>query len=338
MFLSFDRDPSGDEGTAAAAAQLGAHGIEAYRVMFPPGLDANAYALAVTPPEKSLGLLLRSALPLGEVRSKPAVSSSPPVPAPSSLAAKAASGAADRVPASEAKSEPNAPAAVPDGARQRGDGHAVGVAPERSAGVSLGGHPAGAEANNSPALNAAWSSSWLWKTRAGASIRWRSAATAEVLTTARPSGPSSTRSPPWSGTDARAAQHRLVMALFRRFAPDDWPSSSSPGSVEVVAEPVAPDGANVAMQQPGAEQGPDQHRHAARSLEMVHVGLAVRIDAGQQRVDLRQIGEVVPVERNAGGRRHRDRWIVWLVEPPVACRPTTPLTIARSSTTWPIGV
>ena len=44
--------------------------------MFPPGLDANAYALAVTPPEKSLGLLLRSALPLGEVRSKPAVSSS----------------------------------------------------------------------------------------------------------------------------------------------------------------------------------------------------------------------------------------------------------------------
>ena len=52
------------------------------------------------------------------------------------------------MPASEAKSEPNAPAAVPDGARQRGDGHAVGVAPERSAGVSLGGHPAGAEANN----------------------------------------------------------------------------------------------------------------------------------------------------------------------------------------------
>ena len=45
VFLSFDRDPSGDEGTAAAAAQLGAHGIEAYRVMLPPGLDTNAYAL-----------------------------------------------------------------------------------------------------------------------------------------------------------------------------------------------------------------------------------------------------------------------------------------------------
>ena len=30
--------------------------------------------------------------------------------------------------------------------------------------------------------------------------------------------------------------------------------------------------------------------------------------------------------------------MVRLVEPPVACRPTTPLTIARSSITWPIGV
>ena len=32
------------------------------------------------------------------------------------------------------------------------------------------------------------------------------------------------------------------------------------------------------------------------------------------------------------------RWIVWLVEPPVACKPTTPFTTARSSTIWPIGV
>jgi DNA primase catalytic core len=106
VFLSFDRDPSGDEGTAAAAAQLMAHGIEAHRVMFPPGLDANAYALKVTPPEKSLGLLLRSALPLGEVRSKPAVSSSHDAPAPSSLAAKAALVAAPVAPAPEVTAAP----------------------------------------------------------------------------------------------------------------------------------------------------------------------------------------------------------------------------------------
>jgi DNA primase catalytic core len=99
VFLSFDRDEAGDRGAAAVAAQLAAHGIEAYRIMFPPGYDANRYALEVTPAEKSLGLLLRSALPLGEVRSKPAVSLSHVASAPSSLAAKAASEAA--VPARE---------------------------------------------------------------------------------------------------------------------------------------------------------------------------------------------------------------------------------------------
>ncbi len=32
------------------------------------------------------------------------------------------------------------------------------------------------------------------------------------------------------------------------------------------------------------------------------------------------------------------RWMVWLVEPPVACRPTTPLTMTRSSIMRPTGV
>ena len=31
------------------------------------------------------------------------------------------------------------------------------------------------------------------------------------------------------------------------------------------------------------------------------------------------------------------RWMVWLVDPPVASRPTMPLTIARSSTTFDSG-
>lgn len=95
VLLAYDRDEAGDKGASEVAAQLAAHGVECRRVLFPHGQDANAYALAVTPPEKSLGLLLRSALPLGELRSKPAVSSShPSAPAPSSLAAKAASVAA----------------------------------------------------------------------------------------------------------------------------------------------------------------------------------------------------------------------------------------------------
>jgi len=110
VFLSFDRDESGDQGAKEAAAQLAAHGVETYRIMFPPGLDANAYALKVTPSEKSLGLLLRSALPLGEVRSKPVVSSSNDAPAPSSIAAKAAELAA----APSAQPEPVTTAEAPE--------------------------------------------------------------------------------------------------------------------------------------------------------------------------------------------------------------------------------
>ena len=102
VLIAFDRDDAGERGAAEVAAQLAAYGVECVRVVFPPGLDANAYALAVTPPEKSLDVLLRAALPLGEPcskASKPEVSVSADVSlhvasAPSSLAAKAASEAA----------------------------------------------------------------------------------------------------------------------------------------------------------------------------------------------------------------------------------------------------
>jgi DNA primase len=120
VVIAYDRDKAGDEGAAAVAAQLAAYGIESARVLFPPGQDANAYALAVQPADKALGVLLRSALPLGELRSKPAVSSldesatttrqngSGTVPpcAPSSLAAKAASVAAEVARAPEVTAAP----------------------------------------------------------------------------------------------------------------------------------------------------------------------------------------------------------------------------------------
>lgn len=119
VLIAYDRDKAGDEGAAAVAAQLAAYGIEAARVLFPPGQDANAYALAVQPADKALGVLLRSALPIGEIRSKPAVSSPVTLSAPSSLAAKAASVAAPvaresvppSTPSEAAKEEIPAPAA-----------------------------------------------------------------------------------------------------------------------------------------------------------------------------------------------------------------------------------
>ena len=99
VFIAYDRDEAGEKGAAETAAQLCAHGIECRRVLFPHGQDANAYALAVTPAAKSLGVLLRAAPLIGEdvARGKGAVSanatalpSRTPAPAPSSLAAKAA--------------------------------------------------------------------------------------------------------------------------------------------------------------------------------------------------------------------------------------------------------
>ncbi len=46
MLIAFDRDAAGAE---KLAPELTARGLDAYRVMFPKGMDANAYALAVTP-------------------------------------------------------------------------------------------------------------------------------------------------------------------------------------------------------------------------------------------------------------------------------------------------
>ena len=105
VLIAFDRDDAGDKGATEVAAQLTAHGIECHRVMFPHGQDANRYALSVTPASRSLGVLLRSAMPIGEqavpapvlrgvdaATSSKTEKSSPVIAhAPSSLAAKAAS-------------------------------------------------------------------------------------------------------------------------------------------------------------------------------------------------------------------------------------------------------
>ena len=61
VLIAYDRDAAGDKGAAAVAEMLGSHGIGVYRVNFPKGMDANSYALAVTPAAKSLGALLRAA-------------------------------------------------------------------------------------------------------------------------------------------------------------------------------------------------------------------------------------------------------------------------------------
>ncbi|MFN9032108.1 MAG: CHC2 zinc finger domain-containing protein [Betaproteobacteria bacterium] len=66
VLIAFDRDDAGERGADKAAERLMAEGIECYRVQFPKGMDANEYALKVTPAEKSLGLLIRKAVWLGK--------------------------------------------------------------------------------------------------------------------------------------------------------------------------------------------------------------------------------------------------------------------------------
>ena len=65
VVIAFDRDEAGERGAAKIAAQLMAEGIDCYRVQFPKGMDANDYALKVTPATKSLGVLIRKAEWLG---------------------------------------------------------------------------------------------------------------------------------------------------------------------------------------------------------------------------------------------------------------------------------
>jgi DNA primase len=105
VLIAFDRDEAGDKGASEVAAQLLSRGLECRRVLFPHGHDANSYALAVAPPEKSLGVLLNAAQWLGRGSSAGAQNGCGPLPppAPSSLAAKAASEAALVAPAPEAR-------------------------------------------------------------------------------------------------------------------------------------------------------------------------------------------------------------------------------------------
>ncbi|PVZ84726.1 DNA primase [Serratia sp. S1B] len=65
VLIAYDRDEAGDRGAEAVAEQLQTAGIEAWRVRFPQGMDANEYALKSGNPEKALGLALESAQRLG---------------------------------------------------------------------------------------------------------------------------------------------------------------------------------------------------------------------------------------------------------------------------------
>lgn len=64
--IAYDRDAAGEKGAGEAATRLMAAGVECFRILFPKGMDANQYALAVKPAPASLGALIRSAEWMGK--------------------------------------------------------------------------------------------------------------------------------------------------------------------------------------------------------------------------------------------------------------------------------
>lgn len=69
VLIAYDRDEAGNVAAEKLAKKLNENGIDAYRVLFPKGMDANEYACQVTPAQKSLGVVIRSAEWIGNGKS-----------------------------------------------------------------------------------------------------------------------------------------------------------------------------------------------------------------------------------------------------------------------------
>ena len=82
VLIAYDRDEAGERAAAKLAPVLQAAGIEVWRIEFPKGMDANEYALKVTPAAKSLGILIRKAAWMGKGHAGAAAQrqNSPPAP------------------------------------------------------------------------------------------------------------------------------------------------------------------------------------------------------------------------------------------------------------------
>jgi len=70
VLIAYDRDEAGNNAAKTLATKLLKTGIDCYRIEFPKGMDANEYALHVTPASKSLGLVIRKAVWLGNGKTK----------------------------------------------------------------------------------------------------------------------------------------------------------------------------------------------------------------------------------------------------------------------------
>jgi DNA primase catalytic core len=77
VLIAYDRDEAGDRAAEKLSQRLLSEGLDCYRILFPHGMDANEYALKVTPASKSLGLVIRKAQWLGKGAAKPISTTAP---------------------------------------------------------------------------------------------------------------------------------------------------------------------------------------------------------------------------------------------------------------------
>jgi DNA primase len=61
VWIAYDRDEAGDAAAERLKEELEQMGIGSHRVLFPRGVDANEYALKVTPAAQGLAVLLNGA-------------------------------------------------------------------------------------------------------------------------------------------------------------------------------------------------------------------------------------------------------------------------------------
>ncbi|MCT2387967.1 CHC2 zinc finger domain-containing protein [Erwinia pyrifoliae] len=79
VLIAFDNDAAGNAAAVRLAAELAAMQIDAFRIVFPQGMDANGYLCRVAEPEREFGLLVESAQPMRDAVTveTPAVAAEP---------------------------------------------------------------------------------------------------------------------------------------------------------------------------------------------------------------------------------------------------------------------
>jgi len=106
VLIAYDADQAGERAAERDGVRLKSVGVDVARLRFPPGLDANAYALKVQPAAKSLAVLLQAA-----VVDAPSARSS--VARVSSLAASVSSRTTEPAAKEEKSAAPVAPTNAP---------------------------------------------------------------------------------------------------------------------------------------------------------------------------------------------------------------------------------